>query len=75
VFAALRLDEVLEHADSIVVGTAEKSWPQLLRDFASGQMQKLYKSTSVDLNNLPVPRRDLQKRFGYTAPTTIFATR
>src|SRR5262252_6448020 len=30
-------DEAARHADSIVVGYAEESWPQLLRDFIAGR--------------------------------------
>src|SRR5205085_1319406 len=30
------------HADAIVVGYAEQSWPQLLRDFSQGQVQPMY---------------------------------
>ena len=35
-------DEALRHADAVVVGDAEGSWEQLLDDFRSGQMQKVY---------------------------------
>ncbi len=30
------------HADAVVVGYAEDTWPQLLRDFAAGEMQTRY---------------------------------
>jgi radical SAM superfamily enzyme YgiQ (UPF0313 family) len=53
-------DEALEHADSVVVGEAEDSWPRLLSDAASGQMQRIYRSGKMtDLQGLPKPRRDL----------------
>src|SRR5512134_2044005 len=32
-------DDAQPHADSIVVGYAEETWPQLLRDFVSGRMK------------------------------------
>src|SRR5215218_6242647 len=36
-------DEAAQHADSVVVGYAEETWPQLLRDHFSGDgMQKMY---------------------------------
>jgi len=41
--------EAAEHADSIVVGYAEDTWPQLLRDFATGRMQARY-DQSADFN-------------------------
>ena len=68
-------EEALEHADSIVAGFAEKTWPQLLRDFRSGNMRKRYRSNQIDINTLPIPRRDLQRKFGYMSPNTVFATR
>lgn len=35
-------DEALQHCDAVVVGDAEGSWEQLLEDFRSGHMQKIY---------------------------------
>ena len=35
-------DDAAPHADSVVVGYAEESWPQLLRDFAAGRMRRRY---------------------------------
>src|SRR5690348_15968354 len=35
-------DEAQPHADALVVGYAEQSWPQLLRDFTRGAMQSRY---------------------------------
>ena len=32
----------MRHADAICVGYAEETWPQLLRDFAAGQMRRRY---------------------------------
>ncbi len=52
-------DEVLNHADAVVVGEAEDVWPQFLSDAASGQMQRIYRAGKMtDLKNLPKPRRD-----------------
>ena len=35
-------DEAKQHADSIVVGEAEESWPQLLKDFEREKMREIY---------------------------------
>ena len=54
------------HADSIVVGYAEDTWPQLLNDFARGMLKPRYdQAAGLDLSNRPFPRRDLlpSKRF------------
>jgi radical SAM superfamily enzyme YgiQ (UPF0313 family) len=71
----LRPVEAAEHADAIVIGFAEQTWPQLLRDFVYDRMKPVYESAVVDLDNLPLPRRDLQKKWGYMVPNTVFATR
>lgn len=36
-------DEALEHADAVVVGDAEITWPRLLDDFLAGRLQCLYR--------------------------------
>lgn len=75
VHVTLKPEEAQAHADAIVIGFAETTWPQLLRDFVNDRLQHSYEGTSVQLANLPIPRRDLQKQFGYMAPNTVFATR
>jgi radical SAM superfamily enzyme YgiQ (UPF0313 family) len=40
-------DEAQGHADAICVGYAEESWPQLLRDFASGELKPRYEQGPV----------------------------
>ena len=75
IHVALCPEEAAGHADSIVVGFAEQAWPQLLCDHVAGRLQREYRQEGTDLTGLPEPRRDLQKRFGYTMPQTVFATR
>ena len=75
VHVTLRPDEAAQHADAIVIGPAEETWGQLLRDFQARRLQPAYQATRVKLDGLPHARRDLQRRFGYVAPNTIFATR
>lgn len=69
-------EEAMLHADSVVTGFAEESWPQLLRDFRNNKMKELYvQSPNLSLANLPIPRRDLLKRKGYITIDTVQATR
>ncbi|MCP4130206.1 MAG: radical SAM protein [bacterium] len=71
-------EEARQHADTIVIGFAEKTWPQLLNDFVNNQLKPEYVNknhTDIEISNLPIARRDLQKKFGYTVPNTVFATR
>ena len=54
--------EAKEHADSVVIGEAELTWPQLLLDFEKGQLKPFYKSNGViDMSTIPPIRRDLIK--------------
>lgn len=58
--ATLAPDECQEHADALVLGEAEESWPRLLKDFEAGRMQPRYQAQKLsNLKNLPVPRYDL----------------
>jgi radical SAM superfamily enzyme YgiQ (UPF0313 family) len=76
VHATLMPDEVMQHADATVAGYAEETWPQLLRDFARGELRKRYdQSPHLRLDNLPLPRRDLLPAKDYITPHTIEATR
>jgi radical SAM superfamily enzyme YgiQ (UPF0313 family) len=69
-------DEAAEHADAIVTGYAEQTWPQLLRDAARGQLQsRYYAPTGRQLTGVPIARRDLLKKKGYATVNSIEATR
>jgi radical SAM superfamily enzyme YgiQ (UPF0313 family) len=69
-------EEAIQHADSVVIGFAEQSWPQLLRDFARGELKKFYNMQQhLSIANLPFPRRDLLKKDAYLTINTIIATR
>lgn len=56
-------DEAKQHADSVVIGEAENTWPQLLQDFESGQLKPFYVSKkNIPSESIPEPRRDLIHR-------------
>jgi radical SAM superfamily enzyme YgiQ (UPF0313 family) len=64
------------HADSICVGYAEESWPQLLRDLAAGEMKARYnQGHDFQLTNLPFARRDLLDGRNYITQAVFEATR
>jgi len=70
--------EAIQHADSIVIGRAERAWPRLLEDFRRGKLQRIYREHELPdhvLADVPSPRRDLQRRGGYMLPNTVQATR
>jgi radical SAM superfamily enzyme YgiQ (UPF0313 family) len=69
-------DEAQRQADSIVVGYAEETWPQLLRDFAVGRLQSRYtQRPDLRLDNLPFPERHRLNSKHYLTMDVFEATR
>src|SRR5688572_14830299 len=69
-------EDARPHADAVVVGYAEDTWPQLLRDFAAGRMEPRYdQAPDLDLSNRPFPRRELLPRRRYLTNNVFEATR
>lgn len=69
-------EEAARHADAVIVGEAEGQWETVLRDFAAGSLQPLYRSESrPDLAGLPVPRRDLLHTDRYLVPGLVQTAR
>lgn len=55
-------EETKQHADSVVIGEGDISWPELLEDFEKGNLKQFYKSDKeVDMATIPPIRRDLIK--------------
>lgn len=69
-------EDARPHADAIVVGYAEDTWPQLLRDFQLGQLQSRYdQAADLNLANRPFARRDLLPSSRYLTNNVFEATR
>ncbi|TAK11647.1 MAG: B12-binding domain-containing radical SAM protein [Anaerolineae bacterium] len=69
-------DDAAPHADSLVIGYAEDTWPELLRDFHAGKMKPRYiQSPDLSLANRPFPRRDMLPRKSYITTHVFEATR
>ena len=76
---SLMPEEARDHADAIVTGYAEESWPQLLRDFVNGKLKGRY-DMALDFSLekpglLPFARRDLLNKRKYLTINTFEATR
>jgi radical SAM superfamily enzyme YgiQ (UPF0313 family) len=55
--------EAKKHADSVVIGEAETTWPRLVQDFEAGHLQPFYQVTErIAPEAIPEPRRDLIRR-------------
>jgi radical SAM superfamily enzyme YgiQ (UPF0313 family) len=69
-------EDAQPHADAIVVGYAEESWPRLLRDLCGGTLQPRYdQAPDLSLERCPFPRRDLLPRRRYLTSHVFEATR
>jgi len=69
-------EDAQPHADAIVVGYAEDTWPRLLRDFAAGRLGQRYdQGPDLSLANRPRPRRELLPRRRYLTNNVFEATR
>src|SRR5579864_3245550 len=69
-------EDAQPHADAVVAGYAEDTWPQLLRDFTAGRMRPRYtQAADLDLANRPFARRDMLDRRRYVTTHVFEATR
>jgi radical SAM superfamily enzyme YgiQ (UPF0313 family) len=76
IHASMCPDEAAEHADTVVIGEADRLWPELIQDFAAGTLKSSYRdSAAVDLAEIPIPRRDLLDRRGYVAFNSVETSR
>lgn len=78
IHATLMPQEAKEHADCVVTGLAEETWPQALRDFAKKQLKPFYHMRAdLDLGSFytPVPDRSIFDRKKYITVNSIEATR
>lgn len=63
--ASVLPEEVAEHADAVVVGEGELTWPEVVRDFQRGGragLKRFYRESrpgQFDLGHAPMPRFDL----------------
>ena len=74
VHPTLMPEEAMKYADVVVKGLAFDTWPQIIRDYKNGELKRMYSSSNKDLSNIPLPKRDLIKRFSYISNSSIQAT-
>ncbi len=76
IHASFLPDEAGQHADAVVIGEAEETWPRLIDDLKANSLQKIYEQGKRSpLLNLPIPRRDLFTKGAYLIKNTLAATR
>ncbi len=57
--------EALLYADTIIIGSAESSFPEFLLDYSQGKAKKEYENPCISVNKSVIPRRDLLPKRGY----------
>jgi radical SAM superfamily enzyme YgiQ (UPF0313 family) len=69
-------EEASQHADAVVIGEADGIWPNLINDYNSNRLQRVYRQRErPSLLNLPIPRRDLFAKGAYYVTNTVSTTR
>jgi 3-oxoacyl-[acyl-carrier-protein] synthase II len=59
-FPSLRVEECLEHADSVCTGEVESVWHTILKDARNGRLERIYKGgCRFDITKLPFPKREI----------------
>ena len=48
-------EEAKQYGDAVCIGEAESVWPQMLRDFQTGQLKPFYHGHQISLDDLPTP--------------------
>jgi len=74
VHVSLMPEEASGHADAIVIGEAEHSWPELIRDFRRGALRSTY-SCRKPAEDIPFPRWSIFDRSVYLPMNSLQISR
>ncbi len=76
VHPSLMPQEAAGHADAVMTGFSEFTFPQMLMDFARGELKPFYhQDCDYTIAKRPVPRRELLNKKGYITINTVEAVR
>jgi len=68
--------EAKKHADTVVIGEAENTWPRLVEDFRNGTLEPFYSSKErPEMADVPTPRNDLVNPDNYLIYNSLQTTR
>lgn len=72
VHVSMEPEEAKEHADTIIIGEAEETWPQFINDFRNGIRKRVYRAEKrPSLVHLPIPRFSLINKSHYVYSQVI----
>ncbi len=76
VHASVCPEEAAQHADVVIVGEGEATWPRFLADYLAGTVQPRYvASQPVPADSIPIPNRRLAQRPWKLSNISLMATR
>lgn len=76
VHPSLMPEEAAEHADAVLIGLGEKTFPKALLDIRDGCLKAVYHGEGcTDIADRPPPRKDLLKKKKYITLNTVEAVR
>lgn len=73
--ATLATNEVKQHADVVVVGEAEATWPQVLNDFENGALKSIYRNDTPPSTAGVLPNRAIFNNKRYLNIGLVESTR
>lgn len=68
-------EEALKYADTVIIGAAEYSWPQFLRDYKNGNPQKIYNMQNIKGEDIVEPNRSVIPKRKYLKYPAVLANR
>ena len=74
VHVSLMPEEAAMHADAIVIGEAENTWPDVIRDFRNNRLRKTY-SCKNPSDDIPLPRWSIFDRSVYLPMNSLQVSR
>ena len=76
IHASVVPEEALAHADSVVIGEAETTWPQVVADAEAGRLEPVYRQADfIDFAHPRLPRVDLVDSARYWSPDAVQTAR
>lgn len=68
-------EEALNHADTVIIGAGEYSWPQFLMDYKKGEPKKIYDMQNVRGEDIVFPDRSAIPKRKYLKYPAVLANR
>lgn len=68
-------EETAEYADTVIVGAAEYSWPQFLKDYKEGNPKRIYNMQNVKGDDIVSPDRRAIPKHKYLKYPAVIANR